>query len=108
MTNADIGGSQESAYEYSTSQVIDFREIISVTSAVDERVKKIRIFECSMGTVADNLGSCYTARFGATSKSKVKLNCFLVLASYCCDITDGREVDVIQYGLSMRRPGLRY
>lgn len=52
-------------------------------------------------------GIRFTAESGATTKSKVDLNCFLTDSSYCCDISEGTVRSGIPHCLHSRIPCVR-
>lgn len=95
MRYADIGGSRESVYVYSTSQVLDAEESVQVASGTKGRERKMCTLHRLMRMVVDDLESIYTAEVYARSKSIMKLNYFLILKAYCCDIPEGTDVSKI-------------
>lgn len=61
----------------------------------------------SMSMVLDDQESARMTEFSARSKSKMKLNCLLILVYYVYDIDDGNNINGIHYGLSVGRPCVR-
>lgn len=101
-------GSLESVYGYSTSQVLDAEESTQVMSGTEWRERKVRTLHQSLCMVLGVLVSTCTTGFAAESEINIKLNCFRTLASYCCDIREGKGTSGIQHGLSVRRSYVRY
>lgn len=60
-----------------------------------------------MRTVLAYPDSICIAQLPARSKSNMELSCFFILASFCCDSPEGRNISGTRHGLSMRRPYVR-
>lgn len=61
----------------------------------------------SIRLVLDDLDSTCTTKHHGTSKNDMELNYFPIVASYCSDISEGKDVSGFPRGLSVRRIGIR-
>lgn len=100
---AYIGGHRRSVYGYTTSQVSDAEKSIQVKSGTEGRQRRMRTLHKSMCMFPDYQKSTFTAGCLARSKRSSALNCFLSLATYCCDVSQGRDVSATRQGFSVRR-----
>lgn len=95
MISAGIGGSQESVYEYSTTQVLYAGELIPVKSGSDRTKIKVRDLQGSMCMALDDLKSSLMAGFGTRTKTNMEVGYLPIPASYCRDnygIKDARLI----------------
>lgn len=95
MSKADTRGPRESVYDYYMSQIFSAKESIQVMSGTDGRERHIRTLHQSICMGPDDPESTYRPGSHVRSKSNVGLNCFPLVASYCCDIRQGTVVSGI-------------
>lgn len=92
MTVADILAPRKSIYGYIPSQVLDAAKPIQVTSGTDRRKKMMFILHRFMCMVLGDLKSSCSAGLDTFTTNNMKLNCFTIFGSYCCDNLERKNI----------------
>lgn len=107
MRIANLRRPPTSVYRYSTSQILDTEDSIHVTSGAGWRERKMLILHRSMRMVLDEQGPSCKVTSDSKTRNTVELSFFPILASYCCDIPEGKGISAIRHCLFVQKPSVR-
>lgn len=106
MREPDIREACDLVYGYFTSKLFGAEGSVQMSSSAKGRERKMRTLHWSVQMVVYFLESTCMARFSARLKGSMWLNCFTIIASYCCHIPNGKNISDRRCGPSVRRTGV--
>lgn len=86
LKDANVRENKTSVATYITVLALGTEELIQLIRGADGRKCKMSIFNWSMRLFLNDLESSCIIKFRTRISNIVELNCFYVLATYCCAI----------------------
>lgn len=85
-----FAGVKESFYGYTSSVVVEMLYRIPITFCSNEREPKIRVLHKTVSLMFSEIEEICSQGFPETGWD-LRVNCFSILAPYCCDISEEKK-----------------
>lgn len=100
-------GREVSVYRFTSLETVPLEDGARVVGKVMERERRMRMIYRAMKMVVWPLEKYERSGFQVKTREGLEWKCVPLLVSYCCDISEGKDISAVRHGVAVRRPCVR-